>query len=438
MTPCCLAAWALRRCALVASVAILVALLAAACGGDGDGATPTPAPTTPAVTPTSEPATATPAATVTLEATPTPVAIAPGDPLVLGVSAALEGDPAPIGNDILGAVKLAVADFGGELAGHPIEVVAQPDGCDQTAQAVEAATALIATAGLVAVVGPMCSNGALAANPLYEAAFVNHISPYATRSEVSQQGMITFFRTAFQDGAQGVAQAAYLAALGVAEAAVVEDGEPYGEALADAFTEAFSALGGTARRLQLLPGDTDFAPLTRPLTAAPPEAVVFEGFNPEAKRFYEALRAAGYEGPFVAAEGAFSLADFIEPLGEQAEGVVFSGCAPELTEEVREPFEEVNGAAPRTGFVAAAWDAATILLRALQEVAVAGEDGTLTVDPVALNEAIRRTSLADGLSGPIAFNEHGDRTGTTPAELGVGLCAVQNGLVVPVEVEGEE
>ena len=62
-----------------------------------------------------------------------------------------------------------------------------------------------------------------------------------------------------------------------------------------------------------------------------------------------------------------------------------------------------------SAFVAQDADAATILLDAVAQVAAEQADGSLTIDPAALRDAVRATSLEDGLSGSFAFDENGDR-----------------------------
>ena len=46
-------------------------------------------------------------------------------------------------------------------------------------------------------------------------------------------------------------------------------------------------------------------------------------------------RDAAYTGLFVFCDGVASESDSVEPLGDQAEGVVLAGCSPAPTEEPR-------------------------------------------------------------------------------------------------------
>lgn len=61
-------------------------------------------------------------------------------------------------------------------------------------------------------------------------------------------------------------------------------------------------------------------------------------------------------------------------------------------------------------FAAEAYDAATILLMAIESVAVVDEKGQLVIPRQALAQAVRSTSGYDGVSGKITFDANGDRT----------------------------
>ena len=109
-------------------------------------------------------------------------------------------------------------------------------------------------------------------------------------------------------------------------------------------------------------------------------------------------------------DAAASVPSFVEPVGAAAEGVFFAGCSLTLPDDFVADFEGVHGNKPdASAFVAQDADAATILLDAVAQVAVEQADGSLTIDPAALRDAVRATGLEGGLSGSFAFDENGDR-----------------------------
>lgn len=397
---------------------ILVLLLCgatfASCGDDGGASAPaSPEPTQ--------------------VATPGPIMIPAGDPIVIGVSAALSGDAGDIGSDLALAAQMAVEAFGGTVAGHPISVSPRDDACMDPEQAVGVANLFIADSTLTGVVGPMCTVGAQAANPLYAQAGIIHISPSAARVELSRQGDAYFFRTAWHDDAQAALQARYLIDdLDGSTALVVDDGEPYGVALADAFEAAYSADGGDILdRLRIERGTTDFSAEARQVLAAAPSAVVFEGLNPEGGLFVKALREAGYTGVFMGPDGLLSIRDFIPTAGTAAEGAVLTG-GPVADAAFVEQFVARAGRPPSTAFVLQSHDAVTALLRAIDATATEQADGSLSIDRAALAKALRAGRFA-GLTGSITFDEYGDRRGETAAELGLRVYRIENSGLVLVE-----
>ncbi len=423
-----LASWPPKRRAMLLGLTsvLALALLAAACGGDEAGGDSIVGP---------------------IERSPeTPIVIPPDVPITIGVSAALTGPAAPLDIDARDGTVVGVVRWkrenGDQIGGHDIEIHAEDDSCTNPDVARMAAGHLLRgdggheqLPGLVGVIGPTCSGSAEAAIPDYAEAGIVMISGSATRTDLTlaQPRPQFFFRTAFRNADEGELQARYVIGQLEAETAyVVDDGEAYGTDLANAAQEALQLSGRTVTRERVQVGDVDFSELAGQIAADNPDAVIFEGFNPEAALLYRQMRDAGYEGPFVGADGVVSVADFIEPLGELAEGAVFAGCSLDLPEEFLADYEDIIGHAPTTPFVGHYADAATILLDALADVAVEQEDGSLRVDPLELRDAVSKPKLLSGLSGAIAFDENGDRVGSG-ASVGLAMCRVEGGRFVNLE-----
>ncbi len=123
-----------------------------------------------------------------------------------------------------------------------------------------------------------------------------------------------------------------------------------------------------------------------------------------------------------------SVSDFIEPLGELAEGAVFAGCSLTLPEEFLSNYVSIIGSEPETPFPAQLVDAVTVLLDAVAQVAEEQADGSLVIDPLELRAAVAEAELA-GVSGAVAFDENGDRVGEGAA-VGLQMCRVDGGRFV--------
>ena len=362
----------------------------------------------------------------------TPIVIAAGDPVVVGISAALTGPVASLGLESRDAVLVGIerwkAENGARIGGHEIEVYVEDDGCFETEVAAFAGERLLGRKGLVGVIGPMCSGGAREAIPVYAEAGIVMISGSATRTDLTltQPEPGFFFRTSFTNAAEGVLQARYvISQLHASTVYVVDNSEAYGQDLADWAQKTLEEGGRLVYREHIVQGSVDFSDLAGRIAADSPDAVIFEGFNPEAALLYRQLRDAGYSGPFVSSDGAASVRDFIEPLGEQAEGVVFAGCISALPEDFLADYDRIHGHVPTTPFAGHLADAAHILLDAVAQVATE-QDGSLVIDPMELREAVHNPKLLVGVSGIIAFDENGDRVGNAET-IGLAMCEVRDG-----------
>jgi branched-chain amino acid transport system substrate-binding protein len=351
----------------------------------------------------------------------TPIVVPAGEPIVVGISAPLTGPDDAEGIEDRDAAIAGVERWkerdGSLIKGHEIDVRAEDDGCTEADITAQAAERFLRVPGLVGVVGPSCSAGAEAAIPIYAQAGIVSISGSATQSELAagQPEGGFFFRTAYRNDLEGILAGLYASvALRAGKAYLVDDGELYGRDLADGAQRALRDNNVVVTRESIRRGMVDFGELAAKIVAENPDIVGFAGFNPEASLFYRQLRDAGYTGIFGATDAAASVPSFVEPVGPAAEGVVFAGCALTLPSDFVALFEDLHGDAPdASAFIAQDADAVTILLNAVAQVAEEQADGSLSIDPAALREAVRSTRLEDGLSGSFTFDENGDRVPRT-------------------------
>ena len=354
-------------------------------------------------------------------------------PIVIGVSTMLEGDLSSTGQALMDAATLA--GEGVTIAGHDIEFVGANDGCTQEGGA-EAAEELIEQDGLVAVVGGSCSDAVLGGQPVYEDAGITHISQLstnvATTDPEDRDPYRTFLRTAFNDSIQGAQQAAFAEeTLGAGSAFIVHEGFRYGGAgvvFRDSFTgELIDDVG--------FEDEAAFTEIASQIVETNPDVVYFSGFYPTGIPFIQTLRDAGYAGPVIGSDSMYDQ-ETIDGLGELAEQELYITLpsvpleGPEWDDFSTRYEEEFGTDATGTPFAAESFDAATAIILGLQAGGVVEEtDGGIEVDLEALNDAIYAGSF-DGASGPVSFDEKGDRVagGLTP----VTVFVVQDGAFVPV------
>ena len=384
----------------------LMAVLAAACGGGDDEAA------IPGLTERPRSSAA------------EPIVVAAGAPVVIGVSVPLTGPDADGGQEDRDAVLTAVERWkiahGGLLQGHKIAVRVEDDGCTEEDITVQAAERLLRQPGLAGVLGPDCSAGAAAAIPVYARGGIVSISGSVTRTDLTEKQPEAgfFFRTAYRNDLEGL-----LIALATTEVfnniLLVDDGESYGQDLAETAIRLMAANGISVARETIQRGAVDYTELAAKVAKANPQVVGFAGFNPEAALFYKQLRDAGYKGVFGASDAAASVPNFVQAVGaDKAEGVVFVGCALTLPEDFRAELTKLHGAEPgASSFVAHYADAATALLDALAKTAKAQPDGSLSLDSGQIRDTVAATELRNGISGSVAFDNHGDRVPSPGDEL---------------------
>jgi branched-chain amino acid transport system substrate-binding protein len=386
------------------------------------------------------------------ESATAPIVVPAGAPVVLGISVALTGPEEAGGlEDLHGALtgierwKKANGDL---IAGHEIAVQAEDDACTDQEAAAEAARRLLSVVGLVGVIGPDCSAGALAAIPIYTGARIVAISGTATQTDLGTSQY--FFRTAYRNDLQGTLIGLFASiALQAKDVFLLDDGESYGQDLASAAKRLMEAGGITVAHESAEPGAEDFSSFAAEVAELDPDLVIFTGFNPQAALFYRQVRDAGYGGLFGASDAA-ATKPFLESVGAQAEEVLFSGCAVSLPADVLLDFREIHGGPPdSSAFTAQMVDAATVLLDAVAAVAEEQPDGSLVIDPEALRDAVAAANLEGGASGSLAFDENGDRIPhagddldtlvrqaqelanlDTYVDLGLIPCQVQDGRLV--------
>lgn len=352
-----------------------------------------------------------------------------GAPVKIGISSVISGDLKGIGEPVANGAKLA--SEGKTIKGHAIEWVVKDDLCTPDGGA-SAATQLLQEK-VIAVVGPVCSGPVLAAQPQYEAAGVTHISPsstahsptYPDRGDVFQ----TFLRTTYSDDIQGPAQAKFAVdTLGAKTAYIVYDTDAYGTGLRDAFRKAFEEAGGKIAGSPegFEKKQTDFKSIVTNIQSEKPDLVYFAGFYSEATPFIKQLRAENKDVKFLAGDGVKN-DEFTKGAGADAEGAYLSLPSPVYTgaayNTFGEAFEKATGTKrDASPYVAEAYDAASIIIAALDKVAT-DNGGKLSVDLEKLNDEIRATEM-DGASGKIKFDARGENVG---GETPVSLFQVKGG-----------
>jgi branched-chain amino acid transport system substrate-binding protein len=414
--------------ALLLTVFVIAGLALAACAPAPQPAAPAAEATATAAEATEAAAEATEAAAEATEATEAAapaegsctdplgcVEIAAGDPIKIGYALVTAGPNSSLGEDSVRGIEIAVDDMGGEIMGHPIEIVGEDTGCSpEGGQA--AATKLASDTSLGAVFGTSCSSEARVGAPILTEAGLSMISPSNTAPDLTDPAkhVAGYFRTAHNDLVQGRVAAEFVYNdLGLKKAATIHDGSLYAVGLATAFADAYKELGGEIVSEQAVNvGDTDMRPVLTTIAAAGPEFIYYPIFTAEAGFVTsQAKEVPGLENVKLgAADGSFSQ-DFVNAAGDAAKGMYLS--SPDFSAfgdaygEFLTKHEAKYGEPPLSAFHAHAYDATNMIAAAIEQVAVQNGD-TMLVGKQALRDAIAATKDFQGLTGSITCGESGD------------------------------
>ena len=354
------------------------------------------------------------------------VVVDPGDAIQIRSLQAISGAVAFLGVPIQRATFMAVEDFG-DIQGFSVDAGTGLDDLCSNEGGQAAAQTIVSDEQVVGVIGTSCSGAAVAASPLISDAGMVMISPANTSPALTSdlagnpgdayhEG---YYRTAHNDLFQGRAVAEFVFnELGLSTAAAIHDGDPYTQGLAQAFSDAFEELGGTITEfVGVNKGDTDMTPVLSEVAQGEPEAIYFPIFQPEGDFIVQQIDGvSGLEDvTLIGADGLF-VSDFLAL--PETEGMYFSGPSLDFGENANEltgvsatefldAYQSEFGEPPTAAFWAHGYDATTMLLQAIADVAVVQSDGSLFIDRQQVRDRLNETSFS-GMIGDLSCDEFGD------------------------------
>ena len=341
-----------------------------------------------------------------------------GEPVHLAYWFVVSGPNTSLGMDTVRGIELAMEDFGGKVKGHPIKLTGQDTGCGpEGGQA--AATKIASDPTVVAAVGSNCSSAAQAGVPILWEAGIPTISPSNTAPVLTDPGRSSGFngylRTCHNDKIQGAVAALFAyKKLKVRRAATVHDGSVYAEQLAQVFGAEFKKLGGTLTAAEAVNvGDTDMRPVLTSIATGKPDLIYYPIFIAEGGHITrQAKEVSGLEKvQLMGADGIFS-PDFYKAAGDAAIGMYhtspdFSAFAGGYKKFLK-AHQSKYGMKPEAPFHAYSYDAALMILKAIEKVGMSGSDGSLTIDRMKLRDALYATKNHKGLTGNLTCDQYGD------------------------------
>lgn len=346
------------------------------------------------------------------------VTIKPKDPIHLAYWFVTSGANTSLGMDTVRGIEIAIEDFGGKVKGHSIKLSGQDTQCGpEGGQA--AASKIASDPTVVAAIGSNCSSAAKPGAPILWKMGIPTISPSNTAPFLTDpkrgKGYGGYLRTCHNDKIQGAVAAEFAyKKLGVRKAATIHDGSVYADQLQQVFADTFKKLGGKITSQEAVsPGDTDMRPVLTKIATKKPEFLYYPVFIAEAGHITrQSKEVAGLEGvKLMSADGAFS-PDFLKAASTSAVGMFHSSPDFSVFGDAYKDFlakhKKKYGKSPEAPFHAFAYDAAKMILMAIDKVAVKKKDGSLVIDRNKLNKALHKTKNYQGLTGNLTCDKYGD------------------------------
>ncbi len=324
------------------------------------------------------------------------------------------------------SIELAIQDFG-PIHGFKVELGEPVDAMCSAEGGHVGAKQIIANSQVVGVIGTSCSGAAVAASPLISQAGLVMISPSNTSPALTSDlaGSPSpnyhpgYFRTSNNDlhQAKTLAEFAYHH-LDLRRMATLDDGDPYTLGLTMAFRHEFNSLGGEVLLMvRVGKGDMDMSHILVRLAALQPDGVFFPIFNKEGIPFVRQVRSVeALKSVKLVTGAALLLREFLEV--PESLGIYLAGperisventnqATGKSVKEVLSTFTATYGDSPGTPYWVHAYDAATLLLKAIKSVGQVAND-KLYIHRKELRREIRGIRNFRGLLGTLSCDDFGD------------------------------
>ncbi|MDO9632786.1 MAG: branched-chain amino acid ABC transporter substrate-binding protein [Humidesulfovibrio sp.] len=349
------------------------------------------------------------------------VDIGPDEPLKLGVIQALTGTVAALGQEQVRGLELALARRNGKLLGHTVQLLSEDTYCNPEGGA-NAALKIVADPKVLAIFGTTCSGAAALAGEVMSKAGLSMISgnnsaPFLTSigGRRAPKWVAGYLRTAPNEESAGPVAARFAyKKLRIRRAATINDGDIYTQGLTNGFRHEFERLGGTiVLDATVNKNDSNMEPVLTTVVNSKAELVFFPLFQPEGNHLLlQARKMPALAKTVLMSDGSLIEDSFIQAVQGAAVGMYFVGPTPPkktvALEKLAAEYQARYHTLPPTYYYVNAFDAANILLDAIEKAAVQGADGRLHIGRQALRNALYATANHAGQTGPLTCDEFGD------------------------------
>ncbi len=333
---------------------------------------------------------------------------------------------------IVNAINMAIEESGGTVGGYKI---VYKDVDDSTAAAgkwdeateIKNANDAVADDKLVAYIGTFNSGAAKLSIPILCAKGIVMISPANTGVGLTKPFepgepdkyypngcKKNYTRVIPNDLLQGNAGAMWASQIGAKTVYLLDDTEVYGKGIADVFNSKAGDFGLTILGRDGIDGKApDYKALAEKVKATNPDLVYYGGITQNnAGQLWRDLRDAMPDVKIMGPDGVYE-SEFIEAAADAAEGsyITFGGVPPDkLTgagADFVKKYTEKYPNAPAEGYTAYGYEAAKVVLAAIEKAAAKNPADVLALRALVLDE-VKATKDFSGALGTWSFDADGD------------------------------
>ena len=269
----------------------------------------------------------------------------------------------------------------------------------------------LADAKVAGVIGHLNSGTSIPASKIYSDAGIPQISPSATNPKYTRQGFKTTFRVVADDTQLGGTLGKYAVKTLKGKAiAVIDDRTAYGQGVAEEFSKAVVAAGGTIVAKEFTTDKaTDFNAILTTIKGKKPDVVFFGGMDAVAGPMLRQMKSLGISAKFMGGDGICST-ELVKLAGDAvtdnqvfcAEAGGVEGKAKVGMDDFKAKFKAKFGADVQV-YAPYVYDSVKIMVAAMVK---AGSS-----DPAKYLPVLAATKDFAGVTGPVSFDEKGDIKG---------------------------
>ena len=326
-------------------------------------------------------------------------------PIVIGEVGSMTGTEATFGLSSANGIQLAIDEFNakGGVKGRQLQVKVLDDQ-GRPEEAATAATRLIASEHVIALLGEVASTRSMFMAPKAQQAKVPMVTPSSTNPAVTEKGDY-IFRACFIDPFQGYVAATFAHDnLKVKKVAILKDvRNDYSVGLAKNFIDAFTKGGGqVVAQESYSNGDVDFKAQLTNIKAAGPQVLYVPGYYTDVGLIARQAREVGITVPMLGGDG-WDSEKLYEIGGDAIVGSYFSNHyspddpSPRIQEFVGKYKKAYGGQTPDS-LAAQAYDAAGMLVDAMKRA----KDLT----GPSIRDALAETKDYPGVTGNITLDKN--------------------------------